>query len=52
MAGCPCCWKIEELRAGAAAGAPAPSEEEAKAEAKALDKARKYTGCRIWRRYL
>lgn len=49
--GCPCCWKVEELQRGIAAGGAAADEASSAAEAKALSKARRYTGCRIWRRH-
>ena len=51
--GCPCCWRVEELQKGIVASREtAVDAESAAAESKALGKARKYTGCRIWRRYL
>ena len=51
--GCPCCWRVEELLKGMVASREvAVDAESAAAESKALGKARKYTGCRIWRRYL
>ena len=37
---CPCCWSVEALQAGATT-----------ADAKAVRKAGRYTGCRIWRRF-
>ena len=46
----PCCWKVDELQR-AAARAVSVDAEAASAEAKALGKARKYAGCRIWRRF-
>ena len=48
---CPCCWRVEDLQRGAAKSAPAGDAAAAAAEVKALGKARKYTGCRIWRRH-
>lgn len=49
---CPCCWRVDELQKGATTGTAAASDADAAAaEAKALNKARKYAGCRIWRRY-
>lgn len=49
---CPCCWKVEDLQRGAtAASAAATDAAAAKEEVKALGKARKYQGCKIWRRY-
>ena len=49
---CPCCWKVEDLQKGAtAASAAATDAAAAKEEVKALGKARKYQGCKIWRRY-
>ena len=61
-AACPCCWRVESLQAalahagggaggGGGGGGAAADAAAAKAEAKALGKARKYAGCRIWRRY-
>ena len=48
---CPCCWKIDELQRGAGSGTVSGGAEAAMAEAKMLGKARKYAGCRIWRRF-
>ena len=42
---CPCCWHLAELRAAAAAADPSQGD------LKALHKADKWTGCRMWRRY-
>ena len=48
---CPCCWKVEELQKGVGAATTAGDAASSAAEAKALSKARRYTGCRIWRRH-
>ena len=37
---CPCCWSVESLQAAVGT-----------ADAKAVRKAGRYTGCRIWRRF-
>ena len=49
---CPCCWRVDELQKGAvSASASMLDADSAAKEAKAFNKARKYSGCRIWRRY-
>jgi hypothetical protein len=58
---CPCCWRVDALQQAAARGADgggaalsaalASSPQAAAAESKALRKAARYSGCRIWRRY-
>jgi hypothetical protein len=49
--GCPCCWRVEDLQKGVTAGEASGDAAAAAAEAKALNRARRYTGCRIWRRH-
>jgi len=51
--GCPCCWQTGELREKMLGGSTAAGDDPqiAAAALKALNEARKYTGCRIWRRY-
>ena len=46
LGNCPCCWRLDALTRAAegAAGLDA-------AEAKALQRAKRWTGCRLWRRF-
>ena len=53
---CPCCWRVDALQQALAQGAAgggliASSPQAAAAEDKALRRAARYSGCRIWRRY-
>lgn len=54
--GCPCCWEVEALRratsrrVGVVEDVAAPTADAT--ALKAYGKAIKYTGCRIWRRYV
>ena len=47
---CPCCWRVADLQKGVV-NHVAASSEAAAAEAKALRRASRYAGCRIWRRH-
>ena len=54
-AGCPCCWHAGAIRktllGPSATGAAAAKPAELKALKGALNEARSYKGCRIWRRF-
>ena len=47
----PCCWRVSELQKAASATAAASGAADAAVQAKALHRASRYAGCRIWRRH-
>ena len=52
LANCPCCWRLDALqRATLAAGADAKAPTALAAGAKALQRASRWTKCRLWRRF-
>jgi len=48
---CPCCWDVSRLRRATLAAASKPESADL-AALKALKQADKYSGCRIWRRFV